>query len=75
MIPQEQRALKAGTICIGKDAFVGANAVIMPGVTIGQGAVVGANTTVHRDVKPWTVVMGFPPKIVGMREPVTVEDV
>jgi acetyltransferase-like isoleucine patch superfamily enzyme len=75
MIPQGQRGLKSGPICIEKDAFVGANAVIMPGVTIGEGAVVGANTIVHRDVKPWTVVVGFPPKIVGRRQPVTVEDV
>lgn len=75
MIPQEQRALKEGPICIRKDAFIGANAVILPGVTIGEGAVIGANTVIQRDVKPWSVVVGIPPRVVAMRDPVTVEDV
>jgi galactoside O-acetyltransferase len=43
-----------------KHSIVGANAVILPGVVIGEGAVVGANSLVTKDCKPWTVYVGSP---------------
>jgi acetyltransferase-like isoleucine patch superfamily enzyme len=45
---------------IGDRVFLGANAVVMKGVTIGDGAVVGAGAVVTRDVPPYTVVTGVP---------------
>ncbi|GMM89473.1 acyltransferase [Vibrio fortis] len=48
------------TICIG--ASVGANATILPGITIGKGAMVGAGAVVTRDVEPNTTVIGNPAK-------------
>ena len=74
MIPQDQRGLRMGPINIERDVLVGAQAVIMPGVTIGEGAVVGANSVVTHDVPPWTIVAGLPAKPIGKRDPVTVED-
>ena len=45
---------------IGNDVWIGINAVIMRGVTIGDGAVIGANTVVSRDVPPYAIVGGNP---------------
>ena len=49
-----------GPIVIEDDVWIGANAVILPGVRLGRGAVVGANSVVSRDVAPLTVVAGQP---------------
>ena len=47
-------------VVIGRDCFIGARAIILKGVTIGDHAVVGAGAVVSRDVKPNTVVVGNP---------------
>lgn len=49
---------------IGDGAFVGAGAVILPGVTIGERAVVGANAVVTRDVPAGAVAVGNPARVV-----------
>lgn len=49
-----------GPVIIEADAWIGAGAVILPGVRIGRGAVVGANSVVTGDVPPLTVVAGLP---------------
>ena len=53
--------LKGGTV-IGNDVWIGQNAVILPGVHIGDGAIVGANSVVGSDVAPYTIVVGNPAK-------------
>lgn len=50
---------------IRKGASIGANATILPGLTIGQYAMVGAGTVVTKDVPPFAVVMGNPARITG----------
>jgi galactoside O-acetyltransferase len=45
---------------IGKFAVVGANAVVFPGVTLGEGCAVGALSLVNRDCEPWTIYGGVP---------------
>lgn len=52
------RNIKAGSINIGDFCVIGANSVILPGVTIGEGATVGANSVVTKDLKPWGVYIG-----------------
>ena len=52
---------------IGKDAWIGTKAVIMPGVNIGDHAVVAAGSIVTKDVGDWDVVAGIPAKKVGSR--------
>lgn len=54
-------------ISIGDFVFIGAQAMILPGVSIGEGAVVAARAVVVRDVKPFTIVAGVPAKMVGER--------
>ena len=56
-----------GNIIIGNDVWIGAKAVILTGVQIGDGAVVGAASVVHADVPPYAIVAGVPAKIVGFR--------
>lgn len=50
------------TIC--RDAWVGINVTILPGVTIGEGAIVAAGSVVTHDVPAWTLAAGVPAKIV-----------
>ncbi len=45
---------------IKKHAIVGANSVILPGVTVGEGAAIGANSLVLKDCEPWTIYVGSP---------------
>jgi acetyltransferase-like isoleucine patch superfamily enzyme len=51
---------KRGQVVIGDYAKIGANSVIMPGVTIGEGAVVGAMSFVNKDVPAGCTVVGVP---------------
>ena len=51
-----------GDIVVGNDVWIGQNAVILPGVHIGDGAIIGANSIVGSDVEPYTVVVGNPAK-------------
>jgi maltose O-acetyltransferase len=52
-------------VSIGSRVYVGARAVILPGVTIGDDAIVGAGSVVTRDVPPRTVVAGNPARVVS----------
>ena len=54
-------------VLIGDYAFIGARAVVLPGVTIGQGAVVAAGAVVTHDVAPFTIVAGVPARPIGQR--------
>ena len=57
-----------GKIVISQFANVLTNAVIFPGVTIGEGAVIGANTVMHVDAEPWTIYMGNPARKIKKRD-------
>ena len=52
---------------IGNDVWIGYEAVIMPGVTIGDGAIIGTRAVVTRDVPPYTIVGGVPTKPIRKR--------
>lgn len=54
-------------VIIGNDVWIGANAVILPGVKIGDGAVIAAGAVVTKDVAPYTIVGGVPAKVIGKR--------
>ncbi len=49
---------------VKKGASIGANATILPGITIGEGAMVGAGAVVTKDVPPKTLVVGNPARII-----------
>lgn len=56
-----------GDIVIGNDVWIGYEAVILAGVTIGDGAVIGVRAVVTKDVPPYTVVGGVPAKEIKKR--------
>jgi UDP-2-acetamido-3-amino-2,3-dideoxy-glucuronate N-acetyltransferase len=53
---------------VERDASIGANATILPGITIGRGAMVGAGAVVTRSVPRWAIVAGNPARITGYAE-------
>ena len=58
-----------GDIVIGNDVWIGYEAVIMAGGTIGDGAIIGARAVVTKDVPPYTVAGGIPAKPIKKRYP------
>ena len=54
---------------IGNDVWVGQQAMIMKGVTIGDGAIIAARAVVTKDVPPYAVVAGVPAKVIKYRHP------
>lgn len=56
-----------GNIIIGNDVWIGYEAVIMAGVTIGDGAIIGTRAVVTKDVPPYTIVGGVPAKPIRKR--------
>jgi acetyltransferase-like isoleucine patch superfamily enzyme len=52
---------------IGDDVWLGAHAVVLPGVTIGDGAIVGAGAVVTADVAAGSIVAGVPARVIGQR--------
>ena len=61
-IPDPSEMPFKGDTVIGNDVWIGQNAVILPGVHIGDGAIIGANSIVGSDVDPYTIVAGNPAK-------------
>ena len=52
---------------IGNDVWIGANAIILQGVTIGDGAIIAAGAVVTKDVPPYAIVGGVPAKVIKYR--------
>lgn len=57
----------AGDTRIGNDVWIGMEAMIMPGVTIGDGAIIAARSLVNQNVPPYAMVAGPPARVVRMR--------
>ncbi len=56
-----------GDTIIGNDVWLGYNALIMPGVNIGNGAIIATNSVVTKDVEPYRIVGGNPAKLIRKR--------
>ena len=62
MIPEQRANLEPAPIHIGKNVWIGANSMVLPGVTIGDGAVIAAGAIVTKDVPANTIFGGIPAK-------------
>lgn len=63
----ENGYLPAGDTVIGSDVWIGSEAIVMPGITIGHGAVIGTRALVTRDVEPYAIVGGNPARTIRQR--------
>ncbi|EMN8431424.1 CatB-related O-acetyltransferase, partial [Klebsiella pneumoniae] len=59
--------LPAGDTVIGNDVWIGSEAIIMPGVRVGDGAIIGTRALVTRDVEPYAIVGGNPARVLRKR--------
>ncbi|MFQ6370229.1 acyltransferase [Shewanella sp. YIC-542] len=66
-MPIYRQSSRSRGVVIGKDVWIGAQAGIVDGVTIGDGAVIGMGAVVTKDVPPWAIVAGNPARIIGDR--------
>lgn len=71
-IPYDER-YDSKKVCIGKGCWIGARAMIMAGVNIGDGAIIAAGSVVSKDVPKYAIVGGNPAKIIKYRDAVKFE--
>lgn len=67
VIPMKEQGIKTAPVFIEDDVWLGANVIVLPGVTIGRGAIVGAGAVVSRNVESFHIVAGVPAKTIGVR--------
>jgi acetyltransferase-like isoleucine patch superfamily enzyme len=66
LYPGDRKTVLLKPIVVKRNAWIGAAATILPGVTIGENAVGAAGVVVSRDVPPNSIVAGIPAKVVKM---------
>lgn len=66
-LPMYLQPFVSEEIIIEDDVWIGANAIVLKGVKIGQGAIVGAGAVVTKDVAPYSIVGGVPAKLIKKR--------
>ena len=67
-VPFVDQPLDKRKITIEDNVWIGANAVITPGITVGTGSIIGAGAVVTKDVPPYSVMGGVPAKLIRMRK-------
>ena len=64
---EDNEVLEYVPVTIGSDVWIGAEAIVLDGVTVGDGAVIASNAVVTVDVAPYTIVGGVPAKVIRRR--------
>ena len=67
-VPIRLQGYDAQRIVVGRDCWIAARAIILPGVHIGDGSVVAAGAVVNRTCEPGSILAGVPAKVIGRRE-------
>ena len=68
LVPSECSGGDKGQVVIGRHVVLGANTVVLPGLTVGEGSSVGAQSLVKKDLEPWGMYAGVPAKQIGQRK-------
>ncbi|MEJ7634804.1 CatB-related O-acetyltransferase [Aeromicrobium sp.] len=71
---QSFRSVSGDPAVIGNDVWLGANVVVLRGVSIGDGAIVAANAVVTRDIPPYSIAGGLPARVIRPRVANTLRD-
>lgn len=66
-IPKKYQVIIAKPVILEDFVTLGVNAIVMPGITLGEGSVVGAGSLVTKDTEPWTVYAGSPARGIKKR--------
>ena len=66
-VPSPFRVPIRSFVRMKKHSIIGANSVVLPGITIGEGSAIGANSLVTKDCEPWTIYVGSPAKAIKPR--------
>lgn len=67
-VPMAKQGYESAPVAIGDDVWIGARAIVLPGVKIGCGAIVGAGAVVTKDVPEYAVVGGVPARVLRSRK-------
>jgi acetyltransferase-like isoleucine patch superfamily enzyme len=68
IIKDQAWSTKKNFVTIEDDVWIGANSVILPGVTIGKGAVIGAGSVVTKDIPAYAIAIGNPARVIKYRQ-------
>ncbi|TGL80538.1 CatB-related O-acetyltransferase [Leptospira yasudae] len=74
VMPRPEEFPNKGNTIVGNDVWIGTNAVILPGIKIGNGAIIGAYSVVARDVPDYAIVGGNPARVIRERFPQDVQE-
>lgn len=66
-VPIKEQPSESAMVSVEDDVWIGCNASILPGITIGKGSVVGAGAVVTKDIPPYSVAVGVPAKVIKRR--------
>lgn len=66
-MPMKLQKENSAPIIVGDDVWIGANCILLKGVTIGDGAIVAAGSVVNKSVEPYVVVAGVPARVIRSR--------
>ncbi len=66
-IPMRDQGIYEKPVMIGDDVWLGANVIVLPGVTIGRGAVVAAGSVITKDVPEFAIMGGVPARLIRLR--------
>ena len=67
-VPKEYRNVLESPLIIEKHTVIGANSVVMPGITLGEGVAIGANSLVNKNCDEWTIYVGSPIRKLKVRD-------
>ena len=67
-IPVNDQPVVIDPVVIEDDVWIGLNAVVLQGVTIGHGSIVGAGAVVTKSIPPWSIAVGVPARVIGRRQ-------